>query len=230
MTRTRTSTTDDTAPKHTASSATDNDQLSDEPDSNGDERQALTTEEGLELLDSLFEKLSTHEGQISVLQHQIGTVLWRMDPQSGDDWKILAKRYGKSDITLKIWLRTASRLRQPPQGLPFSVMAELARIPDKATRDIILASRPASDWTLESMRAAVNKALFAGKDGSKQNPLGPQARGGTRVFLDDDRRIHVKVLASSGLVTIEIESTQPLDGGEITRRAEGSFHRVEFTW
>lgn len=195
-----------------------------------EERESLSFDEGLEILDSLFDELHKHEERVSVLQHEIGTTLWRMDPQSEEDWQRVAKRYGKSASTLKIWLRTAARLREPLNGLPFSVMAELARIPDKKGREEILATRPVEDWTLETMRSAVRDYLYKTAGDGKKNPLGPQARGGCRVHLDEDHVLNVKAQITGNMVTVELVSSIPLGDGEITRRGDGHLNRVEFTW
>lgn len=193
------------------------------------ERDPLSLDEGIVLLDELFGELGGIEQRTESLQFDIGIILWRIDPQSEEDWDRIAKRYGKSVSLLKIWLRTAARLREPKNGMSFAAMAELARVPDMKGREAVLSQRPGKDWTQQSMRAAVNKHLWKETGGEKGTVKRPQTRAGCRAYLDDEHIVAVTVRITENFAEVEVQSTLPLEDGEIhTRNPER--HVIEFSW
>ena len=100
--------------------------------------------EGEELLRPLFQAVDQH-------QRDIGMILWCMDPSPAELVK-LAEEFGYAAETL----RTATRIRNMPDGLPFGVHAEFARITDEDERMTMLDSRPVGEWTIYAAKAAVD--------------------------------------------------------------------------
>lgn len=199
------------------------------PGADPEGRDYLEFDEGIGILDGLFADLRVHEEETEKVQFRIGEILWRMDPQTDQDWDVLAKRYGKSVSLLKVWLRTASRLRSPRPGMSFAAMAELARIPDGPARDRVLALKPAQDWTQASMRAAVNRHLYDAADGDKRLGRRPQTKAGCQAYLDEDHVVRVSVRLTESFAEIEVNSTLPLEDGEIHSR-NPQRQVIEFSW
>lgn len=164
-----------------------------------EEDQSLTLDEGMKILDQLAAELENS-------QWEFGDTLRRMRPTAAQRTKI-AERYGLSPQTLWAWERTAGMIRERVQGVPFGIYKELARIPDEETRQEVFGERPSHEWTILSMKSAVDDWLR--QNGSARG-LPMKAKSGSRARFGDTNVKCSMTLKTSGIEVV-LESSRPID-------------------
>jgi hypothetical protein len=186
-------------------------------------REHLNFSDGIPMLDDLFKAIENH-------QREVGLILWRMDPKPSEFVK-LSERYGVEVSTLRSWMSTAHRIRTAPAGMPFSVQAQLARLPEDDDRDALLNERPMHEWTTVTMRQAVDETLRrkrAGATGVLTIPA--KAKSASRARYDSEHEAKVTLTLREGRLVVDVEATKPLREPQISGDADSGVQRIEFTW
>jgi hypothetical protein len=125
-----------------------------------------------------------------------------------EDMNKLAQIWRVKTSTLKDWESVAREFPKPKQikGLEWSHHRELSRIPTQTDRMKLVKQRPVSEWTVDGLRAAVNKWLLehAPADTKRSSKLGKPAQMQARqgMGFPDGSRLAGE-LVEPGKITLE---------------------------
>jgi hypothetical protein len=160
-------------------------------------------------------------------QRAIGMVLWHLDPTPAELAKC-AEDLQVEPATLKSWLNTYSRLRKDAElaGLGFSMQKQLARIMNAEDREQLWTSRPADEWELSSLTAAVD--LYMDSIGSSVMPRTKKAGCKAR-FDEREVKVNLELMEDSVFIKLAVSKGTSLDGIKFERLSEG-LYQVKFDW
>jgi len=161
-------------------------------------------------------------------QRAIGMVLWHMDPTPVDLIKI-AEEVELDVATLKSWMTTYSRLRHEADqaALSFSMQQQLARVQNAEHRAALYESRPEGEWTLESLRSAVDAHL----ESLGGSVMPKTKKAGCKAKFDDDRqvKVNVELLKDSVLIRLTVSNEGELNDLKFSETSAGVYD-LKFSW